>query len=101
MLLAAWRPDFYAAAASIIPVLLISIALQERYFRTLYWLLGGRKLRTGAARVNDPNHRHRWRELWRRWWIDPPPSDPKQVKPPPPPPPPILRRVVAVGASLS
>src|SRR5580698_10219327 len=50
MQLATWRPDFYSAAASIIPVLLISIALQERYFRTLYRLLGGRTVRDGAAR---------------------------------------------------
>jgi hypothetical protein len=64
MLLSTWRPDFYAAAASLIPVLLLTISLQEKYFGTLYWLVTGRKLRTRVPRrPNGPKKRSALRQV--------------------------------------
>ena len=63
MLLSTWRPDFYAAAASLIPVLLLTTSVQEKYFGTLYRLVTGRKLGTGIPR--RPKGRSEFR-AWRQ-----------------------------------
>jgi hypothetical protein len=63
--LAAWTPDFDVTAASVIPVLLLTTALQVRYFGSLYRLLADREIQS-RKQTSSNSQKYRAPSLFRR-----------------------------------